>query len=244
MGCRKRFAAIFAVSLLLTMAVGCQHTEDKPLWERLDEAQYNRYKPRLDHMIEKYGEEFTMDNYGTVFSVEHPDWSFNVKYIEQSSCIRDNYIVFIRRDEIKEIVTNILSDIYGDCKVSVLPEWYAPSNSTKDTTAEELLSAATQGEGNCMVVVCYTTADVETRDDDFLQAIKALQDNECCFTFAIRYTNTEIFSQIPDNHYCAFPIDMEHYYCITRSYMWGKNPLGYEWDEGQLSDVEEANPEQ
>lgn len=208
--------------------------EEKPLWERLDEAQYNRYKPRLDHMCEKYGEEFTMDNYGTVFSVEHPDWSFNVKYLEQSSCIRDNYIVYIRRDEIKEILANILSDIYKECKIAILPEWYAPSDTTKDTTAEELLSAAAHGEGNCMVVVCYTTADVETRDDDFIKAITTFQDKGFCFTFAVRYTNSEIFSQIPDDHYRAFPIDLTRYYCITRSYMWGKNPLDYEWEEGSL----------
>ena len=58
---------IFIITVLLLLTTGCQHSEDKPLWERLDEAQYNRYKPRLDYMIEKYGEEFTMDNYGTVF---------------------------------------------------------------------------------------------------------------------------------------------------------------------------------
>lgn len=240
MDCRKRFVAAVTIFLLLLVTVGCQHSKDKPLWERLDQAQYDRYKPRLEHMIEKYGEEFTMDNYGTVFSVEHPEWSFNVKYLEQSSCIRDNYIVFIRRDEIKEIITNILSDIYGELKISVLPEWYAPSDSTKDTTAEELLSAAAYGEGNCMVIICYTTADVETRDEDFLKAINAVQDNGFCFTLAVRYTNGEIFSQIPDNHYAEFPMDMARYYYITRSYMWGKEPLAYEWEEGQLSELEEA----
>lgn len=207
---------------------------EKPLWERLDEAQYNGYKPLLDYMCDKYGEEFTMDNYGTVFSVEHPDWSFNVDYLEQSSCIRDNYIVYIRRDEIKEIVASILSDIYKECKISILPEWYAPSNSTKDTTAEELLAAAPLGEGNCMVVICYTTADVETRDDDFIKAINAIQDKGFCFTFAVRYTNSEIFSQISDDHYRELPLDWTRYYCITRSYMWGSDPFEYEWEEGSL----------
>ena len=57
----KRVVITFAISILLAMAVGCHHSEDMPLWEQLDRAQYNRYKPRLDHMIEKYGEEFTTD---------------------------------------------------------------------------------------------------------------------------------------------------------------------------------------
>ena len=63
---REKHIIVFLVAVLLVLITGCRHTEDKPLWQQLDEAQYNRYKPRLDHMIEKYGEEFTMDNYGTV----------------------------------------------------------------------------------------------------------------------------------------------------------------------------------
>lgn len=39
----RKCLAIFAVSLLLVLTTGCRHTEDKPLWEQLDEAQYNRY---------------------------------------------------------------------------------------------------------------------------------------------------------------------------------------------------------
>ena len=239
---RKCFA-IFAVSLLLVLTTGCRHTEDKPLWERLDEAQYNRYKPRLDHMIEKYGEEFTMDNYGTVFSVEHPDWDFNVKYLEQKGCIVDNYIVFLRRDEIRSEIEPILTDIYGDCKISVLPEWFAPPSTTKDTTSTELLSAAFQGEANCMVIVCYTTAPIENRDADLVDAIQAIQENGYAFTFCVRYTNREIFEEIPDEHYREFPLDMKRYYCKTRSYIWCKSCWDYEWEEGQLSDMEEANPE-
>ena len=237
---RKCFA-IFAVSLLLVLTTGCRHTEDKPLWERLDEAQYNRYKLRLDHMIEKYGEEFTMDNYGTVFSVEHPDWSFNVKYSEQKGCIVDNYIVFLRRDEIKSEIEPILTDIYGVCKISVLPEWFAPPSTTKDTTSTELLSAAFQGEANCMVIVCYTTAPIENRDADLIAAIQAIQENGYAFTFCVRYTNEEIFEEIPDEHYREFPLDMKRYYCKTRSCIWDKSWWDYEWEEGQLSDVEEAN---
>ena len=227
----RKCLAILAVSLLLVLTTGCQHSEDKPLWERLDEAQYNRYKPRLDHMIEKYGEEFTM---------EHLDWNFNVKYLEQKGCIVDNYIVFLRRDEIKSEIEPILTDIYGNCKISVLPEWFAPPSTTKDTTSTELLSAAFQGEANCMVIVCYTTAPIENRDADLVAAIQAIQENGYAFTFCVRYTNGEIFEEIPDEHYREFPLDMKRYYCKTRSYIWGKSCWDYEWEEGQLSDVEEA----
>lgn len=238
---REKHIIAFLIAALLLLTTGCQHTEDKPLWERLDEAQYNRYKPRLDHMIEKYGEEFTMDNYGTVFSVEHPDWNFNVKYLEQKGCIVDNYIVFLHRDEIRSEIEPILTDIYGDCKISVLPEWFAPPYTTKDTTSTELLSAAFQGEDNCMVIVCYTTAPIENRDTDMLNAIRAIREKGYAFTFHISYTNQEIFEEIPDEHYREFPVNDERYYCEGRSHIWGKSCWDYEWEELQLSDVEEAD---
>ena len=237
---RKCFA-IFAVSLLLVLTTGCRHTEDKPLWERLDEAQYNRYKPRLDHMIEKYGEEFTMDNYGTVFSVEHPDWSFHVKYLEQKGCIVDNYIVFLRRDEIKSEIEPILTDIYGNCKISVEPYWYAPPYTTKDTTSAELLSAAFQGEDSCIGITCYTTAPIENRDTDMSNAIRAIREKGYGFSFHVYYTNQEIFGEIPDEHYDEFPVNKERYYCHGRSHIWGDSWRDYEWEELQLSDVEETN---
>lgn len=69
MRCRKCLV-ILAVSLLLALTAGCRHTEDKPLWQRLEEAQYNRYKPRLDYMVEKYGDMFTMDVYGEVYCTD------------------------------------------------------------------------------------------------------------------------------------------------------------------------------
>lgn len=240
----RKCLAVFAVSLLLVLTTGCRHTEDKPLWERLDEAQYNRYKPRLDHMVEKYGEEFTMDNYGTVFSVEHPDWSFHVKYLEQKGCIVDNYIVFLRRDEIKEDIEKILADIYENFKISVEPYWYAPPYTTKDTTSAELLSAAFQGEDSCIGITCYTTAPVENRDTGMSNAIRAIREKGYGFSFHVYYTNQEIFEEIPDEHYDEFPVNKERYYCHGRSHIWGDSWWDYKWEELQLSDMEEANPAQ
>lgn len=241
---QKRYIVVFIIAaLLLITAAGCgsRNGDDKPLWQRLDEAQYNRYKPRLDHMIEKYGEEFTMDNYGTVFSVEHPDWNFNVKYSEQKGCIVDNYIVFLRRDEIKEDVEIILADIYENFKISVKPYWYAPPYTTKDTTSAELLSAAFQGEDDCIGITCYTTAPVENRDSDMSDAIRAIREKGYAFNFHVYYTNQEIFEEIPDDHYMEFPVNKERYYCHGRSYIWSKSCWDYEWEELQLSDVEEAD---
>ena len=94
MGYRKHLAMIFAVSLLLTMAVGCHHTKDKPIWEQLEEAQYNSYKPRLDHMIEKYGDMFEMDVYGTITCTEpeYKDWRIACDATDNYSAV-DNFAI-------------------------------------------------------------------------------------------------------------------------------------------------------
>ena len=62
---RKRHIIVFIIAtLLLITAAGCGN--GKELWEILENAQYNKYKPRLDHMVKKYGDMFMMDVYGTV----------------------------------------------------------------------------------------------------------------------------------------------------------------------------------
>ena len=68
----------------------------KPLWQRLEDAQYNKYKPRLDRMLERYGDMFEMDIYGTVTCTdsEYKDW--------QLACNAgaDNFAIRLRRDEL------------------------------------------------------------------------------------------------------------------------------------------------
>lgn len=57
----------------------------------------------------------------------------------------DNYIVFLRREEIREQVKNLLASVYPDGQFFVVPLWFAPDNSMKDTTAEELLALSFSG---------------------------------------------------------------------------------------------------
>ena len=159
--------------------------------------------------------------------------------MEQKGCIVDNYIVFLRRDEIKEDAEKILADVYENFKISVEPYWYAPPYTTKDTTSAELLSMAFQGEDSCIGITCYTTAPVENRDADMLDAIRAIREKGYAFNFHVYYIDQEIFEEIPDEHYREFPVNKERYYCRGRSYIWSNSCWDFEWEEGQLSDVEE-----
>ena len=110
----KRHIAIFLIiALLMITAAGCG--SDKELWEVLEEQQYNRYKPRLDHMVKKYGDMFTMDVYGTVFCTdpEYKDWDLDC------DAGSDNFAIRLRRDDLEQFMREIAEPIFGQCKVYV-----------------------------------------------------------------------------------------------------------------------------
>ena len=208
--------------------------EDKPLWKQLVEQQYNRFKPRLDYMVEKYGEEFTMTEYGTVFSVEHPDWYFNVDYKEYAQCYLDNYIVFLRKDEIQQIMHQLLSSLIGDCLVFVGPSWYAPASSTKDTTAEELLTAAANGESICFSVYCYTSKGSKEKDQDMERLIQAVMEKGYGMSLALIYTTDEVIRQATEKKHEDIIGDRQYYWFssawITETCNWSN----IEWERGEL----------
>lgn len=116
---RRICCGIMAAALLLTLLTACAG-EEKPLWQRLEEAQYNRYKPRLDHMMEKYGDMFEMDVYGTVLCTDpaYKDWSIHIS-AEGEDMLIDDFAVRLRRDDIEGVLAGIAEPIFGTCAVYV-----------------------------------------------------------------------------------------------------------------------------
>lgn len=111
---RKRHIVIFLITaLLLVTATGCG--SDKELWEILEEQQYNRYKPKLDYMVKKYGDMFVMDVYGTVTCTnqEYKDWHL------KCNAGSDNFAIRLRRDDLELFMREIAEPIFGPCKVYV-----------------------------------------------------------------------------------------------------------------------------
>ena len=129
----RKCLAIFVVSLLLVLTTGCQHTEDKPLWERLEEEQYNSYKPRLDYMVEKYGDMFEMNVYGDVYCTEPEYHKWRIRLGgDTDGSTTDNFSVRLRRDDIEVFIQEIAEPILGECKVYVCDGF--PSKLTKMQT--------------------------------------------------------------------------------------------------------------
>lgn len=159
---RRICCGIMAVALLLTLLTGCAG-EEKPLWQRLEEAQYNRYKPRLDHMVEKYGDRFEMDVYGTLFCTDpvYKDWSIGLGGEEDS--ITDNFAIRLRRDDIEALLTEIAEPILGECEVYVRDGM--PSMLNADASAEDFFTYK-RGLIQCRICLPYS--------DDFRERGMAL----------------------------------------------------------------------
>lgn len=124
----------------------------------------------------------------------------------------DNYIVFLRREEIREQVKNLLASVYPDGQFLVVPLWFAPDNSTKDTTAEELLSLSFSGGDGYVTIICYTAASGENRDAAFTKAIWTIQETGYAFIFVVRYTSADILGSVTDEQESKIPIDESRYY--------------------------------
>lgn len=192
MGYRKHLATIFAVSLLLTMAVGCQHTEDKPLWEQLEEEQYNSYKPMLDHMIDKYGNMFEMNVYGDVYCTdsEYRSWRIRIAGDNDDASTIDNFSIRLRRDDIELFIQEIAEPILGECKVYVYDGF--PSKLDADAEPEDFFTYK-QGLVSCCIYVPYNE-DYQLQGEAFMTAI--LDCNYKMQLLDILYAEAEQYAQV------------------------------------------------
>lgn len=130
---QKKHIVIFIIAaLLLLTAAGCGN--GKELWEVLEEQQYNRYKPQLDHMVEKYGDMFTMDVYGEVYCTdpEYEDWHIGISDTE------DDFAIRLRRDNLEEFMMEIAEPVFGQCKVYVHDGY--PNSLGADADIEEFFT--------------------------------------------------------------------------------------------------------
>jgi len=190
MGCRKCLAAIFAVSLLLAMAVGCHHSEDKPLWQQLEDAQYNSYKSRLNHMVGKYGDMFEMNVYGDVYCTdpEYHGWNIRVSG-DADGTTTDNFSIRLRRDDIELFIQEIAEPIFGECKVYVCDGF--ASKLDVDADIEDFFTYK-QGLVYCWIYVPYSE-DYKTQGKTFMAAM--LERGYKLWMFNVLYYDEEQYEQ-------------------------------------------------
>lgn len=187
----RKCLAIFAVSLLLVLTTGCRQTEDKPLWERLEEEQYNSYKPRLDHLVEKYGDMFEMNVYGDVYCIEPEYHSWRIRLGgDADGSTTDNFSVRLRRDDIEVFIQEIAEPILGECKVYVCDGF--PSKLDEDADTEDFFTYE-RALVYCWIYVPYNE-DYQEHGETFLTTI--LEHNYKLWMLDVLYYDEEQYEQV------------------------------------------------
>lgn len=106
----------------------------------------------LDHMKEKYGEDFVDGEacggqFGKaysmrkIYSASYPEEGVLVRVMgEEEEIFQDNYLAYLLRDEIEECVKRIAGEAFGECKVFYkIPELVFPSEFPADMNVDAFL---------------------------------------------------------------------------------------------------------
>ena len=187
----QKCLAIFAVSLLLVLTAGCRHTEDKPLWERLEEEQYDSYKPRLDYMVEKYGDMFEMNVYGDVYCTEPEYHRWRIRLGgDTDGFTTDNFSIRLRRDDIEVFIQEIAEPIFGECKVYVCGGF--PSKLDEDADTEDFFTYE-RALVYCWIYVPYNE-DYQEHGETFLTTM--LEHDYKLWMLDVLYYDEEQYEQV------------------------------------------------
>ena len=187
---RKRWIVILlAAVLVMITAAGCG--SDKALWEILEGAQYNKYKPRLDHLVKKYGDMFTMNVYGDVYCTdsEYHGWRIRIAGDNVDASPIDNFSIRLRRDDIELFIQEIAEPIFGECKVYVCDGFASKLDADADT---EDFFTYKHGLVYCWIYVPYSE-DYQAQGETFMAAM--LERNYKLWMFDVLYYDEEQYEQ-------------------------------------------------
>ena len=185
---KRRVAILLAAVLVMITAAGCG--SDKALWEILEDAQYNKYKPRLDHMVKKYGDMFTMNVYGEVYCTdpEYHGWNIRIGG-DTDGTTTDNFAIRLRRDDIELFIQEIAEPIFGECKIYATDGF--PSKLDVDADTEDFFTYK-QGLVSCWIYVPYSE-DYQVQGEAFMDAI--LERNYKLWMLDVLYYDEEQYEQ-------------------------------------------------
>ena len=141
------------------------------------------------YMQKKYGEkfegEYIVDNSIYVHPKENPQWHAVVEVYSENGLtyFSDNYVGYLKKDELEKYIYELVKPIYGECKVYTHPYGFALNDSfNKDTDIMTYVS-------NSDYTTCiFTDKKTENIEEDFRKACeifveKDLQTNRLLVTY-------------------------------------------------------------
>lgn len=227
---KRRLVIFLCAAAVILVAAGIVRVKlhpPRPLHEQIADYMYHsRTDPKLEYLVEKYGDEFVATEYGSIQSTRFSDFYVNVEWYEEEKTYKDDYIVYLRKQELESILIPIAEPIFGKCKLFVISYGDCPSNYGKDTSALELLGAS---EEYPLVQVCvYTTKDANQRDEDMQKWTEALQERRYFVCANIDYLSSETYDKVEQKSYQYINGD-DDYICRGSAFI---SPDNFKWRFG------------
>lgn len=191
---------LFVIALLITEGI-LMSKDKKPLHEQIAEYMFNsRALPKLEYCVEKYGDDFELSDVGSVISTRFPGFKVRLVWSEEEQTYKDNYIVYLRREELEEILYPIAYDVFSECKLFAYGYNMCPSNFDKDTTALELLTIS-QEDGPVVQIDIFTAKDPTQRNKDIQKLTEAFQECGYFICVNIKYLSVENYNVLNEENY-------------------------------------------
>ena len=149
-----------------------------------------------------------------------------MEWSEDEKSYKDDYIVYLTKEELESILIPIVEPIFGKCKLFVMSYGACPSNYGKDTSALELLNASE--EYPLVQVSIYTTKAANQRDEDIQKFTEALQEHRYFVCANIDYLCSETYDKVEQKSYQYINGD-DDYICRGSAFI---SPDNFEWRFG------------
>ena len=199
----RRLTVCLCAAAVVLMASGIVWRKlhpPRPLHEQIADYMYHsRTDPKLEYCIEKYGDEFTATEYGSILSTRFPNFYVRLEWSEEEKTYKDNYIVYLRKEELERILTPIGESVFGECKLFVYGYHVCPSNFGKDTAALDLL--AVSEEGPFVQIDIFTPKDPGQRDEDMQKFAGHMQERGYSVCVNLYYLPRKTYDAVEETDY-------------------------------------------
>lgn len=170
-------AAVFAACILIITAPLFRR-DSRPLHEKIADYMFHaEFDPRWEHLTERYGEDdFTVGEAGGIYSERFGTW-VNLFWNAEEKTYQDNYVVYLRRDELIALLDDAFGDVLGSdaYRIYVLPYTFYLPSFDQNTEALKLLEISALTDTIPVQAAVFTAKVPAGRDADWQEIQEAVQ---------------------------------------------------------------------
>ena len=172
------------------------------------------------YMQKKYGEkfegEYILEGSIYVHPKAKPEWKVAVEVYSENGLtyFSDNYVGYLKKEELEKYIYELVKPIYGDCKVYTQPYGFSLDDSFNRDT--DLMTYVSNSD---YITFIFTNKNVENREEDFEKSCnifvdKDLQTNRLLVTYITKKDFDKFEEEIIDYTFNK----LKFYYRISSFY--------------------------